>query len=63
LTADEAREALMDALKDIDVILDGGPLEMRVPSTIFDLTELKTLREGQISKDLLIKAGREIYGK
>ncbi len=62
LTAREAYRALKD-IKDIDIILDGGPLKMRVPSTIFDLTQLKILREGQISKDLLIKAGREIYGR
>lgn len=44
-------EEVLDQIKDVDIILDGGRLESRIPSTILDLTgRAKILREGKIKR-------------
>lgn len=50
-------EEVIEQIKDIDVILDYGELESRLPSTILDLTgKPKILREGKIEKEEIEKA-------
>ncbi len=52
-TAQEAAEQLG---KEVDLILDGGPAPLGVPSTVVDLSQekLKILREGSISLEELV---------
>ena len=40
----------------IDVIIDGGNLPKRSPSTIFDVRRMKVLRKGPISKSSILSA-------
>jgi L-threonylcarbamoyladenylate synthase len=38
-----------------DLVLDAGNLKDSLPSTVVDLIDFKILREGEISKDLILK--------
>lgn len=51
-----AREAAEQLGKEVDMILDGGPAPLGVPSTVVDLSQekLKILREGSISLEELV---------
>ncbi|MFQ5975834.1 MAG: L-threonylcarbamoyladenylate synthase [Candidatus Hydrothermarchaeales archaeon] len=50
-------------ISDINLILDGGELESRQPSTIIDLTgKSKVVRVGRIPTDVITKVLEEIYG-
>ncbi len=51
-----AREAAEQLGKEVDLILDGGPAPLGVPSTVVDLSQekLKILREGSISLEELV---------
>jgi L-threonylcarbamoyladenylate synthase len=57
-------EEVIEQIKDIDVILDYGGLESRLPSTILDLTgKPKILREGKIPKAEVMRALEEVYDR
>jgi L-threonylcarbamoyladenylate synthase len=56
-------DEVLDQLEGVDLVLDAGPLERREPSTIVDPAEGVILREGQVPKELIDEASREIYGR
>jgi len=56
-------DEVLSQISEIDLILDGGKLESRDPSTIVDLSgEPKIIRVGKIPVNVITMALEEIYG-
>lgn len=56
-------EEVLSQIRDVNLILDGGKLESRDPSTIVDLSgEPKVVRVGRVPVDVITMALEEVYG-
>ncbi|MFQ6135968.1 MAG: L-threonylcarbamoyladenylate synthase [Candidatus Hydrothermarchaeales archaeon] len=56
-------EEVKEQMGGVNLILDGGDLESRLPSTIVDLTdEPKIVREGKLAKEIIEKFLEKVYG-
>ena len=53
-----AKEAINQIGKEVDVVVDGGPSQGQLPSTILDLSggQLRILRSGPITEKMIMKA-------